>query len=99
MSRAEAAAARPPVPVEVRALSHRYASSEAFALEDVSFSVAPGERLGLLGPNGAGKTTLMRLLCGYLPVQGRRRPGVEVRVGGFDVRAQSMEVRRRVVVQ
>ena len=34
------------------------------ALDDVSFDVKAGEKLGLLGPNGAGKTTLMKCLCG-----------------------------------
>ncbi len=33
-------------------------------LEDVSFVVGGGERVGLVGPNGAGKTTLLRLLAG-----------------------------------
>jgi len=37
------------------------------ALDDVSFTVAPGEIFGLLGPNGAGKTTAFRLLSGLLP--------------------------------
>jgi ABC-2 type transport system ATP-binding protein len=37
------------------------------ALDDVSFSVQPGEIFGLLGPNGAGKTTAFRLLSGLLP--------------------------------
>ncbi len=35
-------------------------------LEDVSFSLKEGERVGLIGPNGAGKTTLMNLLSGLL---------------------------------
>ncbi len=34
------------------------------ALHDVSFSVAPGERVALLGPNGAGKTTVVRCISG-----------------------------------
>lgn len=34
------------------------------ALDDVSFSVRPGETFGLIGPNGSGKTTLIRLLLG-----------------------------------
>jgi ABC-2 type transport system ATP-binding protein len=37
------------------------------AVEDLSFSVAPGEVLGLVGPNGAGKTSTLRCLSGILP--------------------------------
>ena len=33
-------------------------------LDDVSFSIAPGEFTGLIGPNGAGKTTLLRVILG-----------------------------------
>ena len=36
-------------------------------IEDVSFSVQSGDRVGLVGRNGAGKTTLMRTLIGELP--------------------------------
>jgi branched-chain amino acid transport system ATP-binding protein len=35
------------------------------ALNDVSFSVAPGSVMGLIGPNGAGKTTLIDALSNY----------------------------------
>jgi ABC-2 type transport system ATP-binding protein len=37
------------------------------AVEQVSFSIKPGEIVGLLGPNGAGKTTTLRMLAGVLP--------------------------------
>lgn len=37
------------------------------ALSDVSFSVAPGERVALLGHNGAGKSTIMKIILGLLP--------------------------------
>ncbi len=41
------------------------------ALRDVTFEVAPGDRVGVLGPNGAGKTTLFRVLLGLIaPMSG-----------------------------
>lgn len=61
------------------------------AVDDVSFEVDRGEVVGFLGPNGAGKTTTMRILAGYLAATGG-----EVRVAGFDVVSQSLDVRRRI---
>ena len=37
---------------------------ERVLLEDVTWQISPGERVGLCGPNGAGKTTLLRMLAG-----------------------------------
>lgn len=39
---------------------------EVRAVEEVTFSVAPGEVVGFLGPNGAGKTTTLKMLAGLL---------------------------------
>ncbi|MCW6036893.1 ABC transporter ATP-binding protein [Spirulina subsalsa FACHB-351] len=75
--------------IEVEHLSKHYGSTSA--IEDIVFSVAPGEILGFLGPNGAGKTTTMRILSGYLPAT----TGT-ARIAGFDVHEESMEVRRRI---
>jgi manganese/iron transport system ATP-binding protein len=40
--------------------------SPRYALEDVTFTVQPGERVAVVGPNGAGKSTLFRLVAGTL---------------------------------
>ncbi len=42
------------------------------AVDDISFRIAAGERVGFLGPNGAGKTTTLKMLSGLLfPTSGR----------------------------
>src|SRR6266542_1491029 len=49
-------------------------------LDDVTFRLGPGDRIGLLGPNGAGKTTFLRVLTGTLPPDaGRVKQGKTVR--------------------
>jgi ABC transport system ATP-binding/permease protein len=49
-------------------------------LRDVTWRLAPGERVGIVGVNGSGKTTLLRLLLGQLqPTAGRVRRGKTVR--------------------
>jgi ABC-2 type transport system ATP-binding protein len=50
--------------LELRQVTQRY--GERAALDDLSFSVPPGEVVGLLGPNGAGKTTAMRVVFGVV---------------------------------
>ncbi len=61
----------------LRSLFHR-TYEDVKAVEDVTFSISAGERVGFLGPNGAGKTTTLKVLSGLLyPTEGR------VSVGGF----------------
>jgi ABC-2 type transport system ATP-binding protein len=64
-------------------------SSELWAVDDVSFSVAQGETYGLLGPNGSGKSSLIRILSTLLIADSG-----EVRMLGFSLPAQQEQVRR-----
>ena len=55
---------------------------EFWAVQDVSFSVGPGQALGIIGPNGAGKSTILKLLTRILqPTAGRC--GIRGRVGAL----------------
>jgi ATP-binding cassette subfamily F protein 3 len=51
---------------------------------DISFTIAPGDRLALLGRNGAGKSTVMKLLAGELgSASGARTEARDLRIGYF----------------
>ncbi|MHC6226742.1 type I secretion system permease/ATPase [Pseudomonas sp. X10] len=58
--------------LEVCHVSFRYAGQNALALNDINFSVKPGERIGIIGRSGSGKSTLARLVMGfYNPDEGQ----------------------------
>jgi ABC-2 type transport system ATP-binding protein len=64
--------------ITTKNLSKRY--GDKLAVDDLTFSVAPGEVLGFLGANGAGKSTTMRMIAGFVaPSAGR------VSVCGHDI--------------
>ena len=52
--------------LEVDALTKRF--GPLLALDDVGFTVEPGQIVGFLGPNGAGKTTTMRAIMGLVAI-------------------------------
>ncbi len=51
--------------IEIRNLTKLFAGH--FALQDITFSASPGERIAVIGCNGAGKSTLLKILSTYLP--------------------------------
>lgn len=64
--------------LEVRHLTKRYSGIPA--VQDVSFTIRPGQILGYLGPNGSGKSTTVKMLVGLVePSEG------EIRFHGEDV--------------
>jgi ABC-2 type transport system ATP-binding protein len=75
--------------IEVDHLTKHYGTF--VAVDDLSFTVAPGEIVGLVGPNGAGKTTTLRCLVGILrPTTGA------LRVFGHDLVTDAVEAKRRL---
>src|SRR5882724_1706208 len=80
--------------IEARHLTktfHEKKRGEVHAVDDVSFSVAPGQIYGLLGANGAGKTTTLRLLATLVkPTSG------SATVAGFDIETSPEMVRTHV---
>ncbi|MCS4233549.1 ABC transporter ATP-binding protein [Stenotrophomonas rhizophila] len=68
--------------VVISARGLRKAYKQTLALDNTSFTIAPGRITGLIGPNGAGKTTLLKALLGLTTVEG------ELQVLGLDPAVQ-----------
>ena len=75
--------------VEFQGVSLEYVPGEP-VLRDVSFRVAPGEKVALVGATGAGKTSLISLLCRFYDVTAGR-----ILVDGIDIREWDRVTLRR----
>jgi ATP-binding cassette subfamily B protein len=94
--RPPAAPARPPAPRGEIVFDHVWFAyrDEEWVLRDVSFRIAPGERVAIVGATGSGKTTIIKLLDRLYDVQRGR-----ILVDGVDVRAWDLgALRRRTAV-
>jgi ABC-2 type transport system ATP-binding protein len=78
--------------LEARDLNLYY--GQQHAVDNVSFSIAPGEIFGLLGPNGAGKTSTLSM------IEGLRTPASgSVRINGHDIRENPAQAKMQMGVQ
>ena len=73
-------------------VSFQYPGDERRVLEDIAFTIEPGEHVALVGENGAGKTTIAKLLCRlYDPTRGA------ITLNGIDLRQYATGDRRRAI--
>src|SRR5690606_20073947 len=76
-------------PLELVNVSKTYWKSRG--IQDISFSLEPGEVFGFLGPNGAGKTTTIRTILNFIkPTSGH------IQVFGLDSVKQSVQIKRKI---
>ncbi|MEN8661817.1 MAG: ABC transporter ATP-binding protein [Lentimonas sp.] len=75
--------------IRVKNLTRKYGAFTA--IQNVSFTVNPGEIVGFLGPNGAGKSTTMRILSGIMSATSG-----SAWVGGVCVAQSPHEVKRKI---
>jgi ABC transport system ATP-binding/permease protein len=67
-------------------------------LDELSWSIGPGMRIGVIGVNGSGKTTLLRLLAGdFAPDSGKIKRGKTLRVGYLSQGVDEVEGSERVL--
>lgn len=76
--------------VEFQRVTFRYPDTEALVLQDVSFTVRPGETVAIMGATGSGKSSLFQLIPRLYDVSGG-----SVLLDGMDVRSMTMEPLRR----
>lgn len=75
--------------VEIQNLGKNYDSIRA--VNNISFKVHKGEKLGFLGVNGAGKSTTMNMITGHIPSSSG-----SVKVCGFDIRENPIEAKKHI---
>ena len=57
--------------LELKGVGHRYNHLQVNPLRDVTATITKGDFVSIVGQNGAGKTTLCRLICGFIPNEGK----------------------------
>ncbi|MGY9046438.1 peptide ABC transporter substrate-binding protein [Puniceibacterium antarcticum] len=83
--------------LEVRGLTTRFATRKGYvtAVNNVSFSVAPGRIMGLVGESGSGKSVTAFSIMGLIDAPGEISAG-SVRIEGEDMRQMTPEAQRKM---
>ena len=82
--------------LELHNLSKSY--GENHLLDDFTWTMKPGERVGVIGPNGGGKTTLLEMIVGNVePDHGRIEIGETVVIGYYDQESRALADEMRII--
>ncbi|WP_373355460.1 ABC transporter ATP-binding protein [Pseudoroseicyclus sp. CXY001] len=77
--------------IELQGLTHHY-GRQSGGLQDVTLTIAPGEKVGLVGRSGAGKSTLVKLLLRFYDAEGGR-----ILIDGQDIAGLTQDSLRRAI--
>lgn len=72
--------------IEIKNLFYRYEQNAKLALDNVSFTINKGEKIGIIGKVGSGKTTLMNIIAGFYEVQDN-----QIYINGIDINEYSRD--------
>jgi ATP-binding cassette subfamily F protein uup len=82
--------------LEIDGISKSY--DRRVLIDDFSYTLKPGDRIGVIGPNGCGKTTLLDIITGRVPPDaGRIEMGQTVVAGYYDQEARELNEGQRVI--
>jgi len=75
--------------IEIKNITKRF--GEFTAVNNLSFSIEPGEVVGFLGPNGAGKSTTMKMITGFLEASEG-----DIQVAGFNINQDPLAIKQQI---
>ncbi|WP_421381867.1 ABC transporter ATP-binding protein [Bacillus salacetis] len=83
--------------IRFKNVQFKYPMSDKYVLNNISFSIRPGEKIAIVGANGSGKSTLVKCLMGmYTPTEGEILiEGINIR----DIKEESLHKKMTVILQ
>jgi len=78
--------------IELKNISFIYPKGKNKVLDNISFSVFPGEKVGICGCSGAGKSSIINVLLGLYPHQSGK-----ILIGGYDISNANLDARHKLI--